>query len=106
MLAFSIKEINQMDHRKWAEPSHEQVGSSEEATGHDPSPEAIGGYYGMQWYEIFKDNRGELYAVRCYEGTNRSKEAHKPEPREEEPALVRVSSGFTFGEIAHGPRRK
>lgn len=53
------------------------------ATGHDPSPDAIGRFFGMQWYEYFICRKtGDLYKVLCYDGANRSKGAYDEEAEE------------------------
>jgi hypothetical protein len=78
MRTFTIAEINKIPSKTWATEGDTLIGNTE-YSGHDPSSEAIGGYYGISWYEVFQDKNGELYVVRCYDGTNRSKPAHKPE---------------------------
>jgi hypothetical protein len=48
--------------------------------GHHLSPEAIGGYYGIGWYEYFEDREtGEIYRVHCYDGVYRSKSSYTDE---------------------------
>jgi cold shock CspA family protein len=47
------------------------------------SPNAIGGAYGISWYEYFIDaSTGETYKIYCCDGVNRSKEAYSIEDRE------------------------
>ena len=72
MKKFLLTEIDKLPNRQWATHGDVNVGYSD-SRGHDPSVEAIGGYYGIFWYEIFRDNKGDLYKVPCYDGVNRSK---------------------------------
>ncbi|MBE7525079.1 hypothetical protein KJZ71_02665 [Patescibacteria group bacterium] len=45
--------------------------------GVHPSPDAIGGYYGMGWIEVFRDHEtGELFRVSCSDGTYGGKSSH------------------------------
>lgn len=77
-----MSEINfrQLPRRHWAHPfDHAQPGKSE-SRGHDASSDAIDGYYGISWLQAFRDHEtGEVYAVNCWDGTNRSKGTHSPE---------------------------
>jgi hypothetical protein len=70
-------DVSKMPHRRNAHPFDRTVPYEEPTRGHDPSPEAIDGYYGTAWDEIFRDHMtGQLFAVTCYDGVNRSKNAH------------------------------
>lgn len=52
------------------------AGPSEER-GSDPSPDAIGGYYGISWWNYFKDaSTSEVYRVRCTDGVNGGRGAY------------------------------
>lgn len=75
-------DISQLPRRHWAHPfDHAQPGESQ-TRGHDASPDAIDGYYGVSWLQAFRDHRdGKLYAVQCFDGTNRSKGTHSPEDK-------------------------
>lgn len=69
-------DLNTIRIRQWATPGDEVVPVPQDPpyTGHHPNSEAIGGHYGIQWWEVFKDRTtGELYRVHCYDGTYRSK---------------------------------
>ncbi len=62
------EEIRSLPHRQYAEKHHRQIGESDH-WGHHPSPEAIGGYYGIAWYAVFEDpETGERYNVHCTDG--------------------------------------
>lgn len=53
---------------------------SGEIRGADPSPNAIGGYYGISWCEYYRDTEtGEIYKVYCSDGVNGGKLAYSPE---------------------------
>lgn len=76
-------EIRNLAHRQWAHPFDHSVQYEGPTRGHDYSPEAIGGCYGMAWDMVFRDRKnGELYAVNCYDGVNRSKSPHRPDDEE------------------------
>lgn len=72
------QEVSKLPRRKWATRGDEEVPADTCDRGHHPSSEAIGGFYGIAWTEVFKDAKtGELYAVECYDGTYRSKGAYE-----------------------------
>ena len=51
-----------------------------EAHGCDPSPDAIGGCFGIGWTEFFRDHRtGEVFGVSCSDGVNGGKSSHSDE---------------------------
>jgi len=97
-MTFTPQVINSLPSRKWADKSHTYLGSSE--TGPDmPSPDAIGGAYGISWYEVYQDEKGEIYCVHCYDGTYRSKGAFKEEIQEGYEFTWKEPSEFTLGEV-------
>ena len=65
--------------RDWATPGDKSVRASEDnSRGWDPSPDAIGGYYGIQWWEHYEDAKtGEKYRVHCYDGVYGGKSAQQ-----------------------------
>ena len=66
--------------RQWATRGDKQIDGPARTGPHDLSPDAIGGAYGIYWYEYFEDQEtGERYMVRCFDGTNRSKGAYEDE---------------------------
>lgn len=76
MSSFDIRDLNR---RRYAHPFDHAVPYQSQTHGHDHSPNAIGGSFGIQWDEVFRDrNTGELYTVHCYDGVNRSKDARDP----------------------------
>lgn len=71
-------DIKLLPHRRYATRGDEELNFNGSIRGHDPSPEAIDGYYGIAWDQVFKDAQtGEVYVVSCYDGTNRSKGAYE-----------------------------
>src|SRR5437868_1459039 len=43
----------------------------------DHAPEAIGGAYGVEWWEYYTDHvTGEIYKVSCWDGVNGGKTAY------------------------------
>ena len=55
-----------------------QIPGPEDRHGVDPSPDAIGGYYGIGWYSYFRDrNTGEIYKVHESDGVNGGKGAYR-----------------------------
>ena len=59
--------------KQWASREDKYLGFSDNY-GHHPSSDAIGGYYGMQWWEIFLDRETQKpYRVSCYDGVYQSK---------------------------------
>ena len=74
--------------RAWATLGDKEVSEEELPNenhthwGHDPSSEAIGGYYGIEWYEYFQDSKtNEVYKVRCTDGVYKCRGPHKPEKK-------------------------
>ena len=54
-----------------------RVEGDENAHGVGQSNDAIGGFYGVGWYEYFKDaETGQVYRVHCSDGVNGGKGAH------------------------------
>ena len=69
-----------LDNRRYAHPFDRPVKSDSATHGVSPSPDAIGGYYGIGWYQTFRDHlTGELYRVHCSDGVNGGKSAHTDE---------------------------
>lgn len=71
--------VRTLPSRQFAHPFDRpvKVEGDEQTHGVDPSSEAIGGFYGIGWYEAFKDHQtGQLYIVHCSDGVNRGKSAH------------------------------
>lgn len=53
---------------------------SSDIKGHHASTDAIGGCYGIQWYECFKDQKtNEIYKVSCIDGVYGGKDAYSDE---------------------------
>jgi hypothetical protein len=66
--------------RRWAKVEDEALNIDAGTMGDHPSNDAIGGYFGVAWYEYFKDHAtGETYKVHCYDGVYRSKGAFTDE---------------------------
>ena len=79
-MALTEREVRKLPQRRWATRGDEPVPGDPCDEGHHASSEAIGGYYGMAWRECFKDVvTGEVYSVRCYDGTYLSKGAYEEE---------------------------
>ena len=80
MEKLSYDEVCKLRQRRWATRGDAEVPAEVEDRGHDPSSDAIGGFYGISWLEVFRDSvTCELYAVQCYDGVNRSKGAYEDE---------------------------
>ena len=63
-------------YRRYAHPLDKPIKGDQSTHGVSPSSDAIGGYYGMGWYEYFQDrNTSEQYQVSCHDGVYSSKEA-------------------------------
>ena len=76
-----MPETNQFPHRRYAGVFDLRIREEVETATHgvDPSPDAIGGYYGMGWYERYEDaDTGEVYEVHCTDGVNGGKSARLP----------------------------
>lgn len=74
MLKFSREEIRSIPSRRYANPGDSIIGESDFTDGAHPSPDAIGGYYGISWYTVLCDAKtGEKYCVRCSDGENGGK---------------------------------
>ena len=66
--------------RSYAHPLDKPVKGEAAAHGVGASPDAIGGYSGMGWYEYFEDRKiGEVYKVHCSDGVNGGKAAYSDE---------------------------
>jgi hypothetical protein len=71
---YTRNRLDTMPVRQHAERADTELGGSEDHTAHDPSPDAIGGAYGVQWWTVFRCHKtNELYKVRCYDGVYKSK---------------------------------
>lgn len=97
--SFDIRDLNR---RRFAHPFDHAVPYQSPTHGHDHSPDAIGGCYGIQWDEVFRDrNTGGLYAVNCYDGTNHSKDALDPADEEwvqdAQERIIRRTKGEAHG---------
>ncbi len=69
--------MEQVPVRRYAHPFDRPVEGNKSSHGVDPSPDAIGGYYGMGWYEYFVDHKtGERFRVHCSDGVNGGKGTH------------------------------
>jgi hypothetical protein len=63
--------------REFAGPFDLRVSGPAEQAGHDYSRNAIGGAYGIAWWEYYKDAMTcEVYRVRCHDGVNSSRSAY------------------------------
>lgn len=65
--SFSNEELKEIPNRLHADKSHEEMGEGP-SRGCHPNSEAIGGFYGICWYSVFKDETGKLYKVYCSDG--------------------------------------
>jgi len=66
-----------LESRDYADALDRPVKSDRKKHGVDASPDAIGGHYGVGWYEIFQDRKtGEQYQVHCSDGVNGGKGAY------------------------------
>ena len=76
--------MERIPQRTWADPRDESVPGDSETFGVRPSPDAIGGYYGIGWHEFFRDrNTGEVYKVRCTDGVYGGRGPYPPSREEE-----------------------
>ena len=67
-LMLTHTDIVALPSKTYADPTHTSIGESE-SQGHMPSPNAIGGYYGIQWYCAFENPKTkERYKVHCTDG--------------------------------------
>lgn len=63
--------------REYAHPFDRPIQGEDSTHGVSPSSDAIGGYYGLGWYQHFEDHRtGERFRVHCSDGTYGGKDAH------------------------------
>lgn len=85
--------------RTWANRDHEELHIDDSYTGHDPSPDAIGGFYGIAWWAVFKDEDGNVYKVRCTDGVNGGRGPFQEDLKEEEPTHSNTPDGFKLGEL-------
>ncbi|NQV88869.1 MAG: hypothetical protein HQ488_00910 [Parcubacteria group bacterium] len=70
-------DIRKLESRHRAHPFDFAVKCSGPTHGVDASPNAIGGFYGIGWDEVFRDHQtGDLYSVSCSDGVNGGKNAH------------------------------
>jgi hypothetical protein len=66
--------------RNFADPLDLPVQGPDATRGHDPSPDAIGGYYGISWYTYYKDRKtDEVYKVYCTDGVNGGRGPYSPD---------------------------
>jgi len=68
-MTFTAVQLSGMESRAFAEHADKTLGVSE-ITPWGRSPDAIGGAYGVAWYEVFEDERGKRYKVFCTDGVN------------------------------------
>ena len=71
-----------MNTREWATPGDKRIPKEQLPNEHHsyfgdhPSESAIGGYFGIAWYEYFQDSKTrEIYKVRCCDGVYRNRGA-------------------------------
>jgi hypothetical protein len=63
--------------RHYAHPFDRPVDGPADQHGVNPSPDAIGGYYGLGWYQYYLDHKtGERFKVHCSDGVNGGKDAY------------------------------
>jgi len=76
-----LKDGKDIPQRRWATLGDVEVdGYDPNEGGHGPSPDAIGGYFGVEWQSYFRDaETNEVYQVRCTDGENGGKGAYSPE---------------------------
>ena len=77
----SDAQIRELPTRQFAEKTHTSLGSTD-SWGINRSNEAIGGYYGIAWYEAFEDGQGVRYKVYCWDGINGGKLPYRQEAEE------------------------
>lgn len=69
--------------RPYAHPFDRPIKGDQQTHGVNPSQDAIGGYYGVGWYETFCDHRtGECFRVLCSDGVYGGKLSHPDEDLE------------------------
>ena len=66
-MTFTAEQLRSLPSREYAEVGHKNLGVSE-SSPHDRSPDAIGGAYGIAWYDVFEDEVGKRYKVYCTDG--------------------------------------
>lgn len=74
-------DVNKISERNYADKYDIPLKNiSSDTKGHHASSDAIGGYYGIQWYEYFKDGKtNEIYKVSCNDGVYGGKDAYSDE---------------------------
>jgi hypothetical protein len=73
--------------RQWAHREDELIstpaGHAKGTEPHGKSPDAIGGAYGIAWWEYFRESTSRrIYRVRCTDGVNGGRGPYRPEPEE------------------------
>lgn len=69
--------MENMATRRYAHPFDRLVKGDETNHGVSPSSNAIGGYYGIGWYDYFIDHKsGEHFRVHCSDGVYGGKDAY------------------------------
>ena len=67
MTTITAAELRALPSREYAVRGDRCIGAST-STAHDRSPDAIGGAYGIAWYDVFETEQGERYKVYCWDG--------------------------------------
>jgi hypothetical protein len=96
-------EVRNLPSKHYADPLDEPVRGPKNTHGVHPSPDAIGGYYGIGWYEYFRDrNTGELYHVHCSDGVNGGKGAYSDKDEQWRERCFKSIKERTLIEADHG----
>ncbi len=70
-------DVNKLPYRHYAHPFDRPVEAKSAHHGVGRDSDAIGGYTGIGWYEVFRDRTtNELYRVHCSDGVYGGKSAH------------------------------
>jgi hypothetical protein len=77
-MTLTDEQLRALPSREYAERGDRCIGASE-STPHDRSPDAIGGAYGIAWYDVFENERGERYKVYCFDGERSGKGPYRNE---------------------------
>jgi hypothetical protein len=64
---FTSAELIALPSRRYAERGDTCIGASG-GSDWDRSSDAIGGAYGISWYEVFEDGQGNCFKVYCVDG--------------------------------------
>lgn len=72
--------MNKISERSYAGIYDIPQNNPSDIKGHHASHDAIGGHYGIQWFEYFKDRKtNEIYKVSCTDGVYGGKGAYSDE---------------------------